>query len=55
MRITDGRLLMLGFAGYGIGVWTPAFLVRSHGLSPEGRWCAVMGPAWAGWPRCWAR
>jgi MFS family permease len=25
--------LLLGFAGYGIGIWNTAFLVRSHGLS----------------------
>ncbi len=32
MRIT-GAGLLLGFAGYGIGIWSTAFLVRSHGLS----------------------
>jgi MFS family permease len=34
--------LMMGFAGYGIGIWTPAFLVRSHGMSLQGAG-AVMG------------
>lgn len=28
--------LMMGLAGYGIGIWTPAFLVRSHGMSLQG-------------------
>ena len=32
MRITLAGLL-IGFAGYGIGIWSTAFLVRSHGLS----------------------
>lgn len=41
LRITLGGLLM-GFAGYGIGIWTPAFLVRSHGMSLQGAG-AVMG------------
>lgn len=41
MRITLGGLLM-GLAGYGIGIWTPAFLVRSHGMSLQGAG-AVMG------------
>ena len=34
--------LLMGFAGYGIGIWTPAFLVRSHGMSLQGAG-AVMG------------
>jgi MFS family permease len=34
--------LMMGFAGYGIGIWTPAFLVRTHGMSLQGAG-AVMG------------
>jgi predicted MFS family arabinose efflux permease len=34
-RITLGGLLM-GFAGYGIGLWMPAFLVRSHGMTLQG-------------------
>ena len=34
--------LTLGFAGYGIGIWTPAFLVRSHGMTLQGAG-AVMG------------
>jgi MFS family permease len=40
-RVTLAGLLM-GFAGYGIGLWTPAFLVRSHGMSLQGAG-AVMG------------
>ena len=32
MRITLAGLL-IGFAGYGIGIWSTAFLVRSHGLT----------------------
>lgn len=35
VRITLACLLM-GFTGYGIGLWTPAFLVRSHGMSLQG-------------------
>jgi len=34
--------LLLGFAGDGIGIWTPAFLVRSHGMSLQAAG-AVMG------------
>ena len=34
--------LMMGFAGYGIGIWTPAFRVRSHGMTLQGAG-AVMG------------
>ena len=34
--------LVMGFTGYGIGIWTPAFLVRSHGMSLQGAG-AVMG------------
>lgn len=34
--------LMMGFAGYGIGIWTPAFLVRTHGMTLQGAG-AVMG------------
>lgn len=34
-RITLGGLLM-GFAGYGIGIWMPAFLVRTHGMTLQG-------------------
>ena len=41
MRIALAGLLM-GFAGYGIGIWTPAFLVRSHGMTLQGAG-AVMG------------
>ena len=32
VRITLACMLMT-FVGYGIGIWTPAFLVRSHGMS----------------------
>lgn len=28
--------LLMGFAGYGIGLWMPAFLVRSHGMTLQG-------------------
>ncbi|WP_029527795.1 spinster family MFS transporter [Polaromonas glacialis] len=35
VRITLACLLM-GVTGYGIGIWTPAFLVRSHGMSLQG-------------------
>ena len=35
VRITLACMLM-GFTGYGIGIWTPAFLVRSHGMSLQG-------------------
>lgn len=50
--------LMLGFAGYGIGVWTPSFLVRSHGMSLKdagavmgvlGGLAAVLGTLTSGW------
>ncbi|RFO94982.1 MFS transporter [Rhodoferax lacus] len=41
VRITLAGLMM-GFAGYGIGIWTPAFLVRSHGMTLQGAG-AVMG------------
>jgi MFS family permease len=41
MRIGLAGLLM-GFTGYGIGIWTPSFLVRSHGMSLQGAG-AVMG------------
>jgi MFS family permease len=41
VRIMMAGFLM-GFAGYGIGIWTPAFLVRSHGMSLQGAG-AVMG------------
>jgi MFS family permease len=41
IRITLAGLMM-GFAGYGIGIWTPAFLVRSHGMTLQGAG-AVMG------------
>jgi len=41
VRITIAGLMM-GFAGYGIGIWTPAFLVRSHGMTLQGAG-AVMG------------
>ena len=50
--------LVLGFAGYGIGIWTPAFLVRSHGLTLQsagavmgilGGLSAVLGSLISGW------
>ena len=50
--------LMLGFAGYGIGIWTPAFLVRSHGMTLQsagavmgilGGLAAVIGALLSGW------
>ncbi len=50
--------LLLGFAGYGIGIWTPAFLVRSHGMSLQaagavmgllGGLAAVIGTLASGW------
>ncbi|WP_333841889.1 spinster family MFS transporter [Limnohabitans sp.] len=41
MRIGLAGLCM-GFAGYAIGIWTPSFLVRSHGMSLQGAG-AVMG------------
>jgi MFS family permease len=56
-RITVAGL-MLGFAGYGIGIWTPSFLVRSHGMSLKdagmvmgllGGLAAVIGSLTAGW------
>lgn len=34
--------LLMGFTGYGIGIWTPSFLVRSHGMTLQGAG-AVMG------------
>jgi MFS family permease len=33
---------LMGFTGYGIGIWTPSFLVRSHGMTLQGAG-AVMG------------
>lgn len=50
--------LMMGFAGYGIGIWTPAFLVRSYGLSLQvagiimgllGGTSAIIGTLVSGW------
>ena len=50
--------LTLGFAGYGIGIWTPAFLVRSHGMTLQsagavmgilGGLSAVLGALLSGW------
>ena len=35
VRISVACILM-SFTGYGIGIWTPAFLVRSHGMSLQG-------------------
>lgn len=49
---------MLAFTGFGIGVWTPSFLVRSHGLSLKdagavmgvlGGLAAVLGTLSSGW------
>jgi MFS family permease len=40
-RITLAVMLM-AFIGYGIGIWTPAFLVRSHGMTLQGAG-AIMG------------
>lgn len=56
-RLTVACLLVT-FAGYGIGIWTPAFLVRSHGLTLEsagtamglfGAPAAVLGTLFSGW------
>lgn len=33
--------LTMSFAGYGIGIWTPAFLVRSHGMTLQGAGAAM--------------
>lgn len=50
--------LVLGFAGYGIGIWTPAFLVRSHHMTLQsagavmgilGGLAAVLGSLISGW------
>ena len=41
VRVTLAVVLMV-FAGTGIGIWTPAFLVRSHGMTLQGAG-AVMG------------
>lgn len=50
--------LMLCFAGYGIGVWTPSYLVRSHAMTLKdagivmglfGGLAAVLGTVSAGW------
>lgn len=57
MRVTLAGLV-LGFAGYGIGIWTPSFLVRSHGMTLKdagavmgilGGLAAVIGSLTAGW------
>lgn len=53
VRITLACLLM-GFTGYGIGIWTPAFLVRSHGMSLQGAGINDAG-WWAELRRRWAR
>ena len=56
-RITMASILM-GFTGYGIGIWTPAFLVRSHGMSLQGAgivmgllggFAAALGSLFSGW------
>ena len=50
--------LMIGIVGYGIATWTPAFLVRSHGMSLQGAGAvlgiiggtaAVTGILFSGW------
>lgn len=57
IRITLAGLMM-GFAGYGIGIWTPAFLVRSHGMTLQvagavmgllGGVAAALGALASGW------
>ena len=40
VRITLAVLLMV-FVGTGIGIWTPAFLVRSHGMTLQGAGAAM--------------
>lgn len=56
-RITLAGLLM-GFAGYGIGIWMPAFLVRTHGMTLQGAgivmgllggFMAALGALLCGW------
>lgn len=50
--------VLLGFSGYGIGIWSTAFLVRSHGLNLKdagiivgiiGGLTAVVGGLFSGW------
>ncbi len=50
--------LMIGVVGYGIATWTPAFLVRSHGMTLQGAGAvlgliggsaAVAGTLFSGW------
>ena len=50
--------LLLGFVGYGIGIWTPAFLVRSYGVTLQsagamigilGGFAAITGALTGGW------
>lgn len=57
VRLMLGGLLM-GFAGYGIGMWMPAFLVRTHGMSLQmagavmgllGGSMAALGALLSGW------
>lgn len=57
MRILAASVLMT-FAGFGIGIWTPAFLVRSYDLSLVaagtllglvGGVCAILGTVFSGW------
>ncbi len=54
--------LMMGFTGYAIGIWTPAFLVRSHGMTLQGAGAvmgilgglaAVIGALFSGWLSDW--
>lgn len=57
LRIS-GAGMLLGFAGYGIGIWNTAFLVRSHGLTLQnagllvgvsGGIAAIIGALGSGW------
>jgi MFS family permease len=54
----EAALMALGFAGYGIGIWTPTFLMRSHGMTLQsagavmgilGGLAAVIGALFSGW------
>ena len=51
-------VMLMNFIGYGIGIWTPAFLVRSHGMTLQsagavmgivGGLAAVSGALASGW------
>jgi MFS family permease len=50
--------LLMGFTGYGIGIWTPSFLMRSHGMTLQsagavmgllGGTAAALGALLSGW------